>query len=86
MGIKKGKTMTDLLTVNDTALVPNFLYKGYGPVRVFEYGPEADVEIFRNEALVATITVRATHFIVDTMDFIDFGAVATDAVTHVVYA
>jgi hypothetical protein len=86
MGIKKGKTMSDSLTASDTALVPHFLYKGYGPIRTFDYGHETDVEVYRDETLVATITVRSTHVIVDTMDFIDYGATMAQGVSHVVYA
>ena len=68
------------LTANDTALVPHFSYKGFGPVRVFEYGDEADVEVYRDEALVATITVRTSHFIVDTFDWIDGDTTHTTSV------
>lgn len=63
--------MSDSLTINDTALVPHFLYKGYGPIRTFDYGPETDVEVYRDGVHVYTLTVRSTHFIVDTMDYID---------------
>lgn len=72
------------LTVNDKALMPHFSYKGYGPIRIFDYASDSDVEVYRDEALVATITVRTTHTVTDVFDWID--GIDTGHTTAVVWA